>query len=268
MNSGRLFDLIFRCERPIAVASLAATIVLSACAPEDNRIAAAIQSGSDWMNNVEQAPPPKPWRLSQRPGLTDGAYPSLADVPERPTNLPDPAEVNAKIAALRQDDSSTAAMRPQRPDAASLGSPPPATVAPISIPRSSAPARRPTPIPAQPSAAAPAPIATTAAPAPASRDVAALPPPADIRNENSLVLDAEEPQWFTQDARAQVAAFAQSQSTTNSLILLMVEGPEFSDDTVNPIRNQLISSGIPEDRISVNFRIASLRKVRLRTLGQ
>jgi len=275
----RLFDLLFICERPMVAASLAATIVLSACAPEENRIAAAVQSGSDWMNNVEQAPAPNPWRLSDRPGLKSGDYPSLSNVPDRPTNLSDPNEVNAKIAALRQDTGRSGQGQHLRPDATSLGSPPAARITPISIPRSgSSRTRTMAPAlarPAAPNLSAPSvagePPKTPPVISPAQRRATsgtAGPPPQAIARDNTLDFNAESPQWFDAERRAAVTAFAQSQAQNNSLILLMMEGPEFSDVTVNPVRDQLVSSGIPQDRISINFRIASLRRVRLRTLGQ
>jgi hypothetical protein len=275
----RLFDLLFICERPMLAASLAASIALSACAPEDNRIAAAVQSGSDWMNNVEKAPAPNPWRLSDRPGLKSGDYPSLNNVPDRPTNLPDPQEVDAKIAALRQSGDHSGLGQKQRPDAASLGSPPAAHMAAISIPRSgSSRARAPAPAasrPAMPDLPAPAaantqpqtPNASSPGPQQLATPTASPPPQAMVR-DNTLDFNAESPNWFNAESRAAVTAFAQSEAQNNSLILLMMEGPEFSDDTVNPVRDQLVISGIPQDRISINFRIASLRRVRLRTLGQ
>ena len=253
----------------MAAATLVSMIGASACAPEENRISAAVQSTSDWMNNVDQAPPPNPWRLTARPDLTTGSYPLLKDVPAKPNNLPQTSEVNAKIAALQASGPTVDAVAggAQRPDAQSLGSPVPATVTPIDIPATrsanSRPAASPPQKPVQAAALAQQP---SLSPPP---QVPAEPPrlPAAAQ-ETTLDLDAEGPDWFNAKAKEAIDSFAGSQVTTATLILLMVEAPAPADDTVNLVRDRLVSSGIPQERISVNFRKANLRKVGLRTLGQ
>ena len=253
----------------MAAATLVSIIGASACAPEENRISAAVQSTSDWMNNVDKAHPPNPWRLTARSDLTTGSYPSLKDVPAKPSDLPQPSEVTAKIAALQASGPSADAVAggSQRPDAQSLGSPVPATVTPIDIPATGPANSRPAASPSQkPVQAAAISRQTRMNPPP---QVPAEPPrlPAAAQ-EITLDLDAEGPDWFNPKAKEAVDSFAGSQVTTATLILLMVEAPAPADDTVNLVRDRLVSSGIPLERISVNFRKANLRKVRLRTLGQ
>jgi hypothetical protein len=260
----RLFDLLDICKRPMALASLGATIVLGGCAPEENQLTAAVQSASDWMNKVEQAPSPNPWRLSERPELTTGSYPQLRDVPAKPTNLPIREEVQTKIAALSQSQPAPGAA-PPRPSARDLGSPPAATVTPISIPSASTASTPNTLGKAKLQRNAP----PTAAPALLPPAQPSAPPPLPSAAENrTLDLAAEGTDWFNAQAQDAVKSFAQEQLHTSSLILLMIEAPTQADETVNLVRDQLVSSGIPKDRISVNFREAKLRKVRLRTIGQ
>ena len=134
MILGRLFYQFSICCRPLAAASLVGTIVVSGCAPEDNRISAAIRGSSDWLNDIGDPPPDAPWRLKEQAGLTSGAFPKLTDVPPKPDNMPAPDAASAKIAALRHDNAMAGLPSPNRPDAAALGGPMPPEVKPLDIP--------------------------------------------------------------------------------------------------------------------------------------
>lgn len=111
-----------------------AVLMLSACSVEPAK--QAYRDSSDWLNDIPDPPADGPWRLSKRIGPADGPYPNLGDVPDRPVQDVAQLRMDRQILEGEQVKQGTALSTPVegRASAAELGAPPPARLAPISIP--------------------------------------------------------------------------------------------------------------------------------------
>ncbi len=241
----RLFDQFFICDRRFAAATAIATLVLSACAPQDNSVTETLQSTSDWLNQVEPPPPAPEWRLSKQPGLDERPWPKLNDVPPRPDDLPTDETTAATIETLRSDKALAGADGTGRPDAETLGGPPPARIAPLTIPGVGVVGQR-------------------APQEPAFRPV---PLPASFVVEPDLTFATSGPGWFDAKARAAVANYAKEQAVASARVLLVMEGSEFSVDPVRTVYDHLLANGLPRQRINVRYRTQPQQRVLIQTLG-
>ena len=221
-------------------------IVVSGCAPEDNRISAAIRGSSDWLNDIGDPPPDAPWRLKEQAGLTSGAFPKLTDVPPKPDNMPAPDAASAKIAALRHDNAMAGLPSPNRPDAAALGGPMPPEVKPLDIPG----------------------VGMVGGPRPQKRDARAMPVRPAALPVAAVSIPFDRPDWFDTAAKSQVADFARNHADLPTRILIVVESPEFSVDPAGLVRDQLLANGISRDRISVSYAVASEQRITLQRLNR
>lgn len=241
----RLFDQFFIYNRSFAAATVIGTLVLSGCTPQDNSVTETLQSASDWLNKVEPPPPAPEWRLSKEPGLDERPFPKLSDVPPRPDNLPTEESTTATIETLRGDNALAGADGTGRPDATALGGPPPARIAPLTIPGVGVVGQR----------------------RPHEPDFRPVPLPQSFAVEADLAFATTGPGWFDAKARAAVANYAKEQSAATSRVLLVMEGPEFSVDPVRAIYNHLLANGLPQERINVRYRAQPQQRVVIQTLG-
>lgn len=234
------FDLLrFGCWRIAAVVLLPALATVAACAPEDSVISAKVQEASDAMNQVPDAPAETRWRLTRRADVSDQPYPTLAEVPPAPTNLPTPAETAAKIEALRAANAATGNpdLGSARPSAAALGAPPRPQIKPLTLPGYGQVGRAPAALLPQPGS----------------------PPPA-----GDLTLDLPlSPEGF-----AETREFAARFADFGGRIVLIAEGPQFSVDRVLPVYDQLLAGGLAPNRLSVTYREASAARIRIQALGR
>lgn len=96
----------------------------------------AYKDGSDWLNEVPEAPEPGPWRLSKELGGSDAPYPNLGDVPGWPAETVKLLEEDEKVLAAERAAAGTALQTSaeHRTPAAALGAPARADLQPLSIP--------------------------------------------------------------------------------------------------------------------------------------
>lgn len=257
----RLFDDILICGRHLGSATLAATLVLSGCTPNDNTVTEALQSASGWLNEAEPPAPAREWQLSKQPGLEDRPFPRLSEVPPRPDDLSTPAAVTAKIDSLRSDNAQAGSVNLDRPTGLALGGPPPPRLDRLVIPSEppTADTAGEPPYRTQP----PRPQAL-----PEEFAIRATPLTPGFEPAPDLTFATSSPGWFDAKARAAVTKYANEHANIASRVLLLMEGPAFSVDPVRPVYDQLRASGLPRERISVSHREAAVERILIQSLGE
>jgi hypothetical protein len=119
---------------PALAVTICVALGAGGCAVEPVRD--AYKSGSDWLNDVPEAPEPGPWRLSKRVDGSNAPFPNLGDVPAWPAETVKLLEQDEKVLEAERTAAGTALRTSpeNRAPAAALGAPPPANVQPLTIP--------------------------------------------------------------------------------------------------------------------------------------
>lgn len=128
------FSTVLRWRGPAVTICAALMLALAACSAEPAK--QAYRDSSDWLNDIPDPPAEGPWRLSKRVGPGDQPFPNLGDVPERPVVDEAQLRMDREILEGERTGRGTGLSRTggRRASAAELGAPPPARLAPLTIP--------------------------------------------------------------------------------------------------------------------------------------